>query len=704
MNHHENSIETGLTYHGPERRVSDRRGSAVPIPSKEKESRLIHELKTHQIELETQNEELRRIQLELEKTRDKYTDLYDFAPVGYCTIQKNGTIIDANMPAAELLGVNRGSLIGRNLADYVARGDRDSWHLHQRQVFSTGELKSCELQLMKRDGHSFNARIESATTMDEEKEAAALRSIITDVTEQKKAAEQIRKSRDEWIRTFDSITDFVSVIDNEMRITKANKALADFCNASPKELIGKNCYEVFHGTKEPWKPCPFELMLKKRSTVTQEVNDPAVGMPLLVSLSPIFDEKGEISGAVHIAKDMSEIKKLEQQISKDKNIEALGVLAGGLAHDFNNLLMSIVGNADLAALFIDRRDEALKCLDSVSRGCMQAHELTKQLLTFSRGGAPVKESSTLRDVISDSCKFALSGSKIKCEFVFPEDKWPIDVDKGQISRVLQNLMLNASDAMPDGGEVRVLCENMVLTADDAHLHIDGKRCVRISVSDNGPGIADELKNKIFDPYFSTKEMSDKKGTGLGLAICHSIIVKHGGAISVDSEPGGGATFNIYLPVANFFKVETAVPDTTAAPIIGEGRILIMEDEESVALVLEKILQKIGYETVLAKNGEEALARYRDAMESGNYFDAVVLDLTIKGGMGGRETMENILKIDENAKAIVSSGYANDPVMADYEKHGFKAAIEKPYTAVVLSKILAEVAGGRQTQTPPAGDN
>lgn len=682
-----------------ERRSITRRRSDPFARSPEEVSQVVHDLKTHQIELEMQNDELRRIQRELQLAHDKYVDLYDFAPMGYCTIGKNGEIIEANLSAAELLGLERKALLGKRFNGFIAPSSQDAFHFHENRVISSKSLQTCEVELKKHDGTFISCRIESRRVRDLEGWTGVWRTHIVDITEQKRSRAELESAEIQWRQTFDSISDMVAVLDDAQRIVRANKAVADFVGVVQEELVGKPCREVFHMEKHP-SECPFTELCNKKKPLLFELDNPDIGVPLLISLSPIFKiqkhddgerDPGEVDGAVLIAKDVSELKRMEKESLKAKNLESLGLLAGGIAHDFNNLLMSVMGNVDLAAMFLDPKHKAAECLNRAARGCMQASELTKQLLTFAKGGAPLRKGARINEVVTDSCEFVARGSNMECDCEFFDDLWSVDIDRSQISRVIQNLTQNAMEAMPEGGTVRIRGENITITDADAHLPLRGKHYVKISVSDNGPGIPEGLKSKIFDPYFSTKEQGAKKGMGLGLSVCHSIVAKHDGLITIESKPEEGATFNVFIPAAENIPVkEVVLSETGKLPTQCGGRILVMEDEESVAQIVGKLLDALGCEATYAKNSQEAVARYGEAMASGTPFAAVLLDLTVKGGKGGKETLEKILKIDKNAKAIVSSGYPNDPVMVNYEEYGFIGAMAKPYTLTALSEILLKI--------------
>jgi CheY-like chemotaxis protein len=381
---------------------------------------------------------------------------------------------------------------------------------------------------------------------------------------------------------------------------------------------------------------------------------------------------------------------MEQELQKIQKLESIGILAGGIAHDFNNILTAILGNISLAKMEANPKDEIYERLVEAEKASLQAKNLTQQLLTFSKGGAPIKKTESITEVIKDSAEFALRGSNVKCEFFIPNDIWPVEVDKGQISQVISNLIINADQAMPEGGIIKVRVENVAPVGavrpcqPVAELPIKDGKYVKIEIEDDGIGIPKEHLPKIFDPYFTTKQ----KGSGLGLATSYSIIKRHDGYIAVESELGVGTTFYIYLPASS--KQILTKKDAEERLILSKGRILVMDDEEVVRDVAGIMLKRIGYDVEFADDGAEALELYKKAEESGQPFDAVIVDLTIQGGMGGEQMIKKLLEIDPNVKAIVSSGYSTDAIMSNFKQYGFSGVVTKPYRIAELSETLYKV--------------
>jgi PAS domain S-box-containing protein len=385
------------------------------------------------------------------------------------------------------------------------------------------------------------------------------------------------------------------------------------------------------------------------------------------------DDTGHPLRSTGIHLDISESKSLEEERQKVVKLESVGVLAGGIAHDFNNILAAILGNIELASHRTKEDMTTASLLADAQKAAKRAAKLTQQLLTFSKGGSPVLETASLPKLITESADFVLHGSLVSCNYIFPDDLWVVNIDSGQVGQVIQNLAINAKQAMPDGGAITIRCDNVVDIESEVLLDLHEGNFVRITIQDTGVGIPEKIIVKVFDPYFSTKQ----EGNGLGLAICHSIISKHGGHITVRSTPGNGTTFCIYLPAIQSTNVAV---DKASQPraAMKTLRILVMDDDEMIRNVAQAQLSSLGHETVLVVDGEQAIKKYQELQDSSKPVDLIIMDLTIPGGMGGQEAAREILRKNPEAKIIVSSGYSTDPVMANYQKYGFCAAIAKPF--------------------------
>ena len=402
--------------------------------------------------------------------------------------------------------------------------------------------------------------------------------------------------------------------------------------------------------------------------------------------SAVKSEDGSVTRMFGTAQDITKRKRLEEDLLRAQKLESVGLLAGGIAHDFNNILTTILGNVSMAKTQVTSEDELFEMLSEAEMASLRAQTLTKQLLTFAKGGAPVKETASINDILKESSSFVLRGSKSRCELSIAEDLWPAEIDVGQMSQVINNIVINANQAMPEGGTIQVAADNLII--ENRHsFPVNPGRYIKISITDHGVGIAEKYLSKVFDPYFTTKQ----EGNGLGLATTYSIIRKHDGHITVESQLGVGTAFHIYLPAS-----DKAVPEKEEVKIIkGQGRILVMDDEASLRKMVGRMLKNLGYESEFAKDGAETIEMYKRAKEAEKPYDAVILDLTIPGGMGGKEAINKLLEIDPEVKAIVSSGYSDDPVLANFQEYGFKGMMPKPFESRSLSKVLHEVLQGEK---------
>jgi len=405
-----------------------------------------------------------------------------------------------------------------------------------------------------------------------------------------------------------------------------------------------------------------------------------------VSIAPLHMPKSVVNYLTQIV-DITDRKKVELELLKNEKLESIGILAGGIAHDFNNILTAVIGNISLARMYAAGQEKIKDRLDEAEKASMRARELTQRLLTFSKGGLPIKKIYAIDELIEESVKFVLAGSKTKCNFQKVENLWLIEVDAGQINQVFNNIIINADQAMPEGGVIDIKVENYTAGIKNA-LSLAPGNYLKITIADQGIGISAEHLTKIFDPYFTTK----KRGSGLGLTTTFSIIKNHGGKVDVTSKPGQGTTFMIFLPALSSMIAPSEPIAIIKEQVTGDGRILIMDDEPIVLEVVSEMVQSLGYETDCVNDGATALEQYKTALKSNKPYALVIMDLTIPGGMGGKEAIGKLLEIDPNAKAIVSSGYSNDPIMSAYEDYGFKGVVAKPIDLNVLGKVLKKVIG------------
>ncbi|NOY52437.1 MAG: PAS domain-containing protein [Deltaproteobacteria bacterium] len=566
-----------------------------------------------------------------------------------------------------------------------------------KSVREEGGPVRMEHRHLREDGRERICELIASPLHDEVGRFLGILESFRDITERKEMETDLERAASEWRETFDAIPDFVSIQDPSCRIVRVNKALADFLGERPEEIVGRYCYEIYHGLSEPFEGCPHKEMLERGETVTAELENSHMGLPLLVTSSPIRGSGGEMSASVYVAKDLTLRKRMEAETLKCRNLESLGHLAGGIAHDINNLLTPIIGNLSFVRTLLPAGAEVNDLLKYAEGAAYQIKDLADRFLTFSAGGAPVKEEVSLPMFLTEACSSVLEDGPVRGRYRFSEGLAPVFVDPHQVGQAIRNLIQNACEAMPKGGDVYVEGENVFLKENDVS-PLPGGDYVRVTVRDEGPGISRKDLPMIFDPYFSTKPKGSRKGMGLGLVISYSIIAKHGGTITVESELGKGSCFTIYIPAFReepFPKLTASAPGSFAHVREGRRRILVMDDDEGVRSVTGMLLRYEHFEAEFAADGREAMQIYREALEEGRPFDAVILDLTVLGGMGGEETIRELRALDPSVRGIVSSGYSDSPVLSDYRAYGFMGVLRKPYGRVLLRDTLRRVLGENQ---------
>lgn len=507
-----------------------------------------------------------------------------------------------------------------------------------------------------------------------------LNRVYSDLRKIKNAEEALVSEKEKLLVTLKSIGDGVITTDCQGYVVLMNSVAEQLTGWSQPEASGRPLSEVFHIVNEmSGRSCESPVDKVLSSGTVQELENHTMliskcGLRKIIADSgaPIKDSQGNIIGVVLVFRDMTEKHKLMEAAQQSQKLQSLGTLAGGIAHDFNNLLTGIFGYIGFA------RDESTeehirKMLADAAGTIDRARSLTTQLLTFAKGGAPVRKLQPLSPFIEDAVRFALSGSIVKPEFHIANDLKKVEFDRNQMSQALENIVLNAIQSMPEGGKIQITAGN-----------VENEDKVRISIKDHGTGIPGKVLKNIFDPFFTTKP----DGHGLGLAMCYSIISRHDGSIEVESEEGEGSTFHIILPSASFESSRKVHPGNMA---VSEGnnaaRILVLDDELIVTEIISKIVSRLGYTAVCVHDGESAVNTFIKEKDSGRPFKALIFDLTVPGIMNGKEAIEKIREIDKTVPAFLSTGYAEDPIVADPQAHGFTDSIGKPFDVRELSEKL-----------------
>jgi PAS domain S-box-containing protein len=551
----------------------------------------------------------------------------------------------------------------------------------KKEALDGSPVKSIETKVTARDGTISDAMIRYSLLSRSGRGLI----LLDDITNRKIIERSLQASERRYRKLYDSMMDGFVSLDMEGRILEFNTAYRDMTGHTDAELYSMTVWDLTpHRFHDIQKKIIQEQVLPRGHSETFEkeyIRKDGSIVPIELRLYLIKNEEGINTGMWSIAHDITKRKQTENELLRTSKIESLGVFAGGIAHDFNNLLTAIMGNLSIAKLDMSKNSKNYEILNEAEKASERAKDLTMQLLTFSKGGAPIKKIASIRDLLVDTVEFVLRGSQIKTSFSIPDKLWNAEIDVGQISQVIHNLALNAREAMPGGGFISITAENRIITS-KLELPIDPGNYIVIKIMDTGFGIPKKHLQKIFDPFFTTKD----KGTGLGLSVTYSIIKKHNGHIAVESTERHGTSFTLYLPATE----EKAIPAEIHSSSRGlhSGRVLIMDDEEMVLVVGQKILQRLGFNTEVAHDGKEAIELYRRAKLSGKKFDYVIMDLTVPGGMGGKEAIKILRDFDPSIKAIVSSGYSNDPVMASYRDFGFCGVVAKPYAIEDLEEVLS----------------
>jgi two-component system, cell cycle sensor histidine kinase and response regulator CckA len=507
------------------------------------------------------------------------------------------------------------------------------------------------------------------------------KSLISDLVESKKKNKEVENK---YQHLFNSLGDAIFVHDMNGRILDANEHACQRYGYSKKQFKTMTVKDVDSPDQARFIQQRIETLLKDGQIIFETIHLDCQKKPFPVEATAKLGKYEGKQVVLVIGHEITERKRIEKELLKVQKLESLGVLAGGIAHDFNNILASILGNIELVELETKLTDQTYACLEEAKKASLRAKQLTQQLLTFARGGEPVKHPVSIGTLITNSANFVMHGSSVICKYNIPEDLWQAYIDPGQISQVVHNITLNAVHAMPEGGLIEVSCENYFDHRKE--LSIPESKYIKIIIADSGIGIPASSIDKIFDPYFSSKQF----GSGLGLAICHSIISKHGGHISVKSISNKGTVFTIYLP-ATKKTVQEVLPSQPAISKTEQKRtIMVMDDEPMVRNMMKRILSHYGHEVLLVENGHQAIALYNEYFINNRLIDLIIMDLTIPGGMGGKDTIPEILKINRDAKVIVASGYSNNSVLANYKDYGFAGSIVKPFQTEELHKLINKV--------------
>lgn len=604
------------------------------------------------------------------------------------SVTPEGEFLFVNQAWQDTLGYSSEDLKTLRLMDIVDPECQGSCRLIFQDLLSGQKIDRNDTTFIAKNGREINVEGRCNTSFADGK-PVSMTGVFRNLSERQINAQALMESEERYRELFENTTDLIQLVAPNGQLLYVNRAWRETFGYSEEEISNLSIFQLISPDCQDHCIDTFQKVIQEpKINYIDTVFTAKDGQKISIEGNAICKfTDGKPVRTQCIFRDVTQKKRMEEELHKAQKIESLGVLAGGIAHDFNNLLAAVLGNISLAKMHLDSPDKIRSYLENTEKATLRAKSLTQQLLTFSKGGAPIKRTTTISDLIADSTTFILRGSNVNCVYDFADDLRAVEADEGQLSQVTQNLVINASQAMKGGGTITIRGRNTAITP-ETDLPLLPGQYVKLQFEDQGCGIDKEHLSKVFDPYFTSKQ----SGSGLGLAISYSIIKNHDGLIQVHSEADAGTTFTIYLPALSQEEgVQTisAGVDTVAAI---RGRILVMDDEELVRRMSTEILDYLGCESIAATDGHETIKMYLQAQKDNTPFDLLIMDLTIPGSMGGVETLEKLRALDPEVKALVSSGYANDPVMANYKEYGFCGVVPKPFSVEdlhgALSRILA----------------
>lgn len=656
-------------------------------------------------ELQSENNQLKSDISTLKEYQGHLEHLLYLITEGLMMIGRDGRITFVNKALEQMVGFKSVDMVGGHYSDSRwnfrciddAPGSRESVF---QSVFDTGQElvdRICRMEFEKGKTRIFT--INATIHHDAGGCVAGVAAIIRDSTELsrvkaenveiKNVYERLAQYADEAIFRVQAESGRIVYI-NEAAEKILDYSLNDYLSdiSIQAKVISKNHLKNWThalgktgGVKDVLQNIVMECYSRDGRTVIMEF-----------TVIAVRDAGGGIAYFECLGRDVTVRRFMEAELARAQKLESIGLLAGGIAHDFNNILTAIFGSLALAKMDTMPDSPVFTRLSSAEEHCMKAKALTRKLLTYSRGGSPQRKTASIANVIRDAVNFTLSGKNVDCRFNLPEGLWSAQIDEGQMHQVVHSLVSNACEAMPHGGVIEVGAENADLTTEQIP-SIAGGHYVKWHVRDHGVGISQEHMKKIFDPYFTTKQMGSVKGMGLGLAICYSIVKSHEGIITVESTPGAGTVFTVYIPASNGEKTEAKPAAAKNTPVANRPRVLLIDDEQILLDVTGSMLKHLGYDVTTANHHGDAMDSYHRAKQAGNPFSLVIMDLTMRGDEGGEIAIRRWKTSHPEVQAIISSGYMNDPVIEEYWKYGFVGAMVKPYSLIELKNALEKILTG-----------
>ncbi len=621
---------------------------------------------------------LRVTNLRLRETHDELQAIFDSASVGIVLIDPNFRILTYNSQAAKQIfrGIDS---VGKSCDEGLCHQFCLTDHCLVSQVKASG--RRCTSNSIVLKNHQYD--VVATPILDNNGDVSRIVTVFTDITERIRSEAALRESEKRLRNLFENTTNLILIVSTNGQIQYVNQTCCNTLRYEQEELYALAIQDIIAPQEK------YTIRRQLRMILKSKGQEHHVSTVLQINDGSLVEVEGSIGCQMvdgkpvafrAILRNVTIQHRMELEMSRTQKLESVGILAGGIAHDFNNLLAAILSNITLARFDLPAENKVNKRLLEGEKAVVRAQHLTQQLLTFSKGGMPVVQDVSIVRLLHDSVRFSLSGSNVESIFSIPGNLWQVKADPGQIDQVIQNLVINSDQAMPDGGKIQISCQNVTISEAD-RVPLAAGIYVCITIADQGQGISPDMQQKIFDPYFTTK----KHGIGLGLFTSYAIVQKHQGHITVQSEMGVGTTFQVYLP-AVCQQVDTGKPPEET-PVSGSGKILVMDDEEMIRETTAELLNFLGYQVDTAIDGEEAVSLYRQAMDSGDPYQVVIMDLTVPGGMGGVDTMAALQKLDPEVNGISTSGYSDDPVMANYTDYGFKAVLPKPCKINVMAQTI-----------------
>lgn len=624
--------------------------------------------------------------------------LIDNLGVGVFRIDnRSGKVLEANPAYARILGYpSLEAALGSSVLDHYddpkERAETFARFLANPEFRRQGMIRFEAVRIRQGSGEPVHVLISVSVTRDESGAITHIDGLLEDIGERKRAEKAFAASERRFRMLFEHAGVGMVITDPDGIVTRVNRAFADFAGRGEADLAGRP-FETFVHPDDAERARRWLSLGGVRSSDVSSTRSWRFRHPAgdtrwgMVTRTWLRSDDGGLSTTVLMVQDVTLLERMEEEVQRTKRLESLGVLAGGIAHDFNNSLAVVFGSLDLAQM-ADQDEEARSALlAQAAQGAERARTLTAKLMTFAKGGHPIRRLTSIEQLLRESVGSCPKNGEITVTYEIEPGLPPVEVDRTQMGQVFASLVRNATQAMTDRGRV-VIRASVVSLDEESPVPLPTGRYVRVDVIDDGVGIPTENLKSIFDPFFSKGD----KGAGLGLSIAHSVVTRHGGHISVESAVGVGSTVSVYLAEATSAAETVADEAARLAATVRRGRVLVMDDESGVQRVARAMLSACGLEADVVRDGAAAISAFAEAAEAGRPYAAVILDLTVPGGLGGAEIIDRLHQIDPAVRAIVSSGYSTSPVLTDYRGHGFAGVLPKPYSLTSLRATLREVLG------------